>query len=229
MKIQRKLFSFLLVFFTITVVSSQTSAKDGRISGEVRAGFRILEIDPTRDDSSFVVYRGDYIKFQYPGRFGELSFAMADLNYSGTAVPDLDKTPYYKMKKVGTYGFSLGSGTGVIEVIDLVRPNYVELTAKEAQELLNNRKLFILDVRMPQEYQQLHLKDSYLIPIQELQSRLGELQGQKHEDIFVYCATGNRSTVAAKIMADAGFKRIYNLRFGIHDWARKGHTYDREN
>jgi rhodanese-related sulfurtransferase len=43
--------------------------------------------------------------------------------------------------------------------------------------------------------------------------------------ILIYCATGNRSTVASRILADLGFKRIYNLRYGVYDWARKGHPY----
>jgi rhodanese-related sulfurtransferase len=130
------------------------------------------------------------------------------------------------MKQVGVYSFQLGEGGGVIEVIDLVRTNYIEVSAEEAFELLSNRKPFILDVRTQKEYEQLHLADTHLIPIQELQKRIGELEGQKHEDIFVYCATGNRSTVAAKILTDAGFKRIYNLRHGVIDWAQKKYPYE---
>jgi rhodanese-related sulfurtransferase len=37
------------------------------------------------------------------------------------------------------------------------------------------------------------------------------------------CATGNRSTVAAKILIDNGFKRIFNLRRGISGWERDKH------
>jgi rhodanese-related sulfurtransferase len=57
-----------------------------------------------------------------------------------------------------------------------------------------------------------------LIPVQELQTRLKELSAYKHTDILIYCATGNRSTVASKILIDHGFKRIINMRYGIAQW-----------
>jgi len=94
---------------------------------------------------------------------------------------------------------------------------------------LNNLHPFILDVRTPQEYRQIHIEGTYLIPIQQLQARIEELESKKHEDIFIYCATGNRSTVASRILADRGFKRIYNLRYGVYEWASQGHPYKTGN
>lgn len=195
------------------------------VSGEMITGYRVLDVDPAQADNSFIVHRGDYVKFRYPQQFQTQLFVLKDLTYSGTLSPNPEQSPFFKMKQAGTYSFQLGEGGGKITVIELIRPNYIEVTASEAAELLENLDPFILDVRTPEEYEQVHLNGTHLIPIQELQKRLGELESHKHEDIFVYCATGNRSTVAAKILADAGFKRIYNLRYGVYDWARKGHPY----
>ena len=61
-------------------------------------------------------------------------------------------------------------------------------------------------------------KDSVLIPLQPLQARWKEIAGYKDKDVLIYCATGNRSSVAAKIQIDNGFKRICNLRQGISGW-----------
>ena len=216
----------LITVITVFTFRVANANEDAEVSGEIKSGFRVLEIDPTVSNGSFIVYRGDYLKFRYPSSLGQLPFEMDSLKYSGTLIPDPDKAPFYKMKKAGTYSFKLGEGGGSIKVIELIRPNYIEVTADEAFELLNNRKLFILDVRTPKEYEQLHLANTHLIPIQELQQRIGELEGQKNEDIFVYCATGNRSTVAARFLADSGFKRIYNLRHGVYDWANKGYPYE---
>jgi len=76
-------------------------------------------------------------------------------------------------------------------------------------------------VRTPGEYSRGHLKDSVLIPVQQLQARWQEIAGYKNKDVLIYCATGNRSTVAAKILIDNGFKRIFNLRQGISGWERE--------
>ena len=67
----------------------------------------------------------------------------------------------------------------------------------QAAELLRNVEPFILDLRIKEEYEQIHIEGTHLIAIEELQNRLGELESQKHKDIFVYCATGKRPAVAA--------------------------------
>lgn len=211
----------LLICSTLLV---QTAAAE-KISGKIITGYRVLSINPAIKSNNFTVYRGDYIKFSFPEKFTSLPFAMPQMKYSGTLFHSHSKSPFFKMKTVGKYPFTLGDSAGTVTVVDLIRPNYTEVTADEAAELLKNINPFILDVRTPDEYKQLHIPGSTLIPIQQLQSRIGELESKKHEDVFVYCATGNRSTVAARILADRGFKRIYNLRYGVYDYARKGHPY----
>jgi rhodanese-related sulfurtransferase len=220
----RKIFLPVLMFFIVSMVFSQAAVSE-MISGKIITGYRVLPVDPAANDNRLTVYRGDYIKFSYPEQFGSLAFAMEELKYKDTLFPQPTKSPFFKMKAIGTYSFTLGEAGGTITVVDLVRPNYTEVTANEAAELLNNLHPFILDVRTPEEYQQVHIEGTHLIPIQQLQARIGELESKKHEDIFIYCATGNRSTVASRILADRGFKRIYNLRYGVYDWARKGHPY----
>ncbi len=206
------------------LLASQGAAAED-ISGEIITGYRVLDVDPASENNNLIVYRGDYIKFRYSESFASLPLEIVELKYKELVQPDPGSAPFFKMKATGIYSFSLGEGGGSLKVVDLVRPNYTEVTADEAAEILENLHPFILDVRTPGEYEQIYIEGSYLIPIQQLQARIGELETKKHEDIFVYCATGNRSTVAARILADLGFKRIYNLRYGVYDWARKGHPY----
>ncbi|MCK5068955.1 MAG: rhodanese-like domain-containing protein [Desulfocapsa sp.] len=213
---------FVILFSSVALCQAADSAA---ISGKIITGYRVLNVDPAVKDNHLTVYRGDYIKFSYPPKFASLSFSMEELKYKDTLFPEPVKSPFFKMKAVGTYDFTLGAAGGKITVVDLIRPNYTEVTAAEAVELLKNLTPFILDVRTPGEYKKIHIEGTHLIPIQQLQARIGELESKKHEDIFIYCATGNRSTVASRILADRGFKRIYNLRYGVYDWARKGHPY----
>jgi rhodanese-related sulfurtransferase len=222
MYIKNSLFLILLLVISTTFCQA---GDEKVISGKISTGFRILDVDPAAADNRLTVYRGDYIKLSYPEKFGPLPFGMSELKYKDTLFPEPAKAPFFKMKITGTYPFILGEGGGSITVVELVRPNYIEVTADEAVELLKNLHPYILDVRTPQEYRQIHIDGTHLIPIQQLQARIKELESKKHEDIFIYCATGNRSTVASRILADRGFKRIYNLRYGIYDWASKGHPY----
>ncbi len=220
-----KKISLIVLLGMLLSVAFCQAADSEAISGKIITGFRILDVDPSSKSNHFTVYRGDYIKFNYPVTFASLIFAIPKLQYKDTLFPEPPKSPFFKMKATGQYAFTLGGGGGNITVVDLVRPNYTEVTAAEGADILNNLHPFILDVRTPAEYQQVHIEGTHLIPIQQLQARIGELKSKKHEDIFIYCATGNRSTVASRILADKGFKRIYNLRYGVYDWARKGYPY----
>ncbi len=119
------------------------------------------------------------------------------------------------MKTTGVFPFTLGDLNGSISVVDFQKSNYTEVSSKDAFALIQNIQPVVLDVRTDAEFKSGHLENAVLIPVQQLQSRLKELSAYKNQDILIYCATGNRSTVASKIMIDSGFKRIYNMRHGI--------------
>jgi rhodanese-related sulfurtransferase len=78
----------------------------------------------------------------------------------------------------------------------------------EAKEKIKMGAL-VLDVRTAAEYQGGHVDGALNIPVQELESRLGELKDKKRA-IVVYCASGMRSAHAAKILATAGFMDVTN-------------------
>ena len=79
--------------------------------------------------------------------------------------------------------------------------------------------LFILDVREPQEFQICRIPGSTLIPLNDLPSRLPELEG--HGEMVVHCKSGVRSAKAVKLLHEAGFKKAQNLRGGILAWIDK--------
>jgi len=193
------------------------------ISGHLQSGYRVLSVSQHDTDVRFTVYRGDYIKFDIAGATGETELLIPSLSISQKVKPDPADAPYFKMKEVGSYPFTLGSVTGRLEVVEYDRPQYETLTADAAANLIRERAPVIVDVRTPMEYRTGRLENSILIPVQELQQRYGELLEFKNADVVIYCATGNRSTVAAKILIDNGFTRVYNLRYGIYEWAQRGY------
>ena len=215
-----------LVFQTAPHVVA-TATSESKVSGVLQNGYRVLTLPQTAKDITFTVYRGDYIKFDLTGSSETAVLEIPALTIRETLQHDLAHAPYFKMKEVGVYPFSLGSAGGSIEVIEYDRPQYQTLTAAEAAQLIDNISPFILDVRTPMEYATGRLENSTLIPVQELQQRYTELARYKDENIFIYCATGNRSTVAAKILIDNGFTRIHNLRYGLFDWADNGYPVSR--
>ncbi len=76
----------------------------------------------------------------------------------------------------------------------------------------------LLDVRTQGEYDEGHINDPTLIPVDELESRLAEIEEYKNLPVLVYCRSGNRSATAAKILLDNGFQEVHNLLGGIGAW-----------
>ena len=77
----------------------------------------------------------------------------------------------------------------------------------------------LLDVRTPEEFNSEtgHLAGALLIPVQELEDRVGELTKYHDRTIVVYCRTGHRSTSATGILQKHGFK-VMNMEGGITHW-----------
>ena len=81
--------------------------------------------------------------------------------------------------------------------------------------------LVLLDVRTPAEYNAGHLSNAILIPLQELEERVGELDAVKGKNIIAYCRSGNRSGKAAEMLAKKGFT-VFNMEGGILKWKKLG-------
>lgn len=221
----RKILSTLSIIISLGLLTPVVSAEQGLdrnppISGRIDGGYRIVTIQKTTDVVQLRVYRGDYIKFEFDDSISDPILSIPDLSLEKKLSREIGEAPYFKMKTTGSFPFSLGQVHGNITVIEYQQPNYRAVTSKEAAELINNIQPLILDVRTPGEHKRGHLENSILIPVQELQSRWKEISAYKNQDILIYCATGNRSTVASKILIDRGFKRIYNMRYGIKDWSK---------
>lgn len=71
----------------------------------------------------------------------------------------------------------------------------------------------ILDVREAAEYAFGHIPGAKSMPMGELSTRMKELDPE--QTIYVICRTGTRSDMAARQLADAGFKHIYNVLPGM--------------
>src|SRR5467141_2638543 len=83
----------------------------------------------------------------------------------------------------------------------------------------SGKRPVLLDVREPYEYSLCHLESSTLIPVEDLPTRLGELN--RDSEIVVYCHVGIRSTGAVRLLRQAGFANVRNLQGGIDEWARQ--------
>jgi molybdopterin/thiamine biosynthesis adenylyltransferase/rhodanese-related sulfurtransferase len=97
--------------------------------------------------------------------------------------------------------------------MDVPTINATELRAK----IDRKEKFVLVDVREPFEYEICNIPGSKLIPLGELPARLSELDSA--DDIVLHCKVGGRSAKALKVLQEAGFRKLSNLRGGITAWA----------
>jgi sulfur-carrier protein adenylyltransferase/sulfurtransferase len=94
-----------------------------------------------------------------------------------------------------------------------------EITVGELKSKLDKGEdINVLDVREPHEYEVANIGVK-LIPLGELPQRLIELD--QDEYFVVHCKTGSRSAKAVKLLQDAGFENVYNVKGGITAWSEE--------
>lgn len=87
---------------------------------------------------------------------------------------------------------------------------------EQLKEKLASGDVTLVDVREPAEYAFGHIPNAISIPFGELEARLDELN--KDQEVYVVCRTGNRSDLAAQLLDEKGFKKVYNVVPGMSTW-----------
>ncbi len=99
-------------------------------------------------------------------------------------------------------------------------PAQQNITPEQLKAALDSGKeVFLLDVREAHERSVACLKDNLHIPVGQLPTRSGELDG--NAELVIYCRTGNRSGMAADALRQKGFTNVHNLLGGINAWAER--------
>ena len=93
------------------------------------------------------------------------------------------------------------------------------VSMNEFQDKILDNKTVVLDVRTEEEYYGSlgHINGSILIPINELEDRLDELNDYKENTIYVVCRSGNRSGFGKDILNNNNFTAI-NVDGGMLQW-----------
>lgn len=117
-----------------------------------------------------------------------------------------------------------------VELLDIVEPPYKNIDSAELKKLLKDG-IKIYDIRHADEWKQTGVvagsrkltlfdarggqnKDFMPTFMQEV---------KKDEPVILICRTGNRTSIAAKFLAEKlGYKNIYNVKHGITQWIRDG-------
>ena len=100
--------------------------------------------------------------------------------------------------------------------------------AQLSRMLQGAESLLVVDVRSVVAFEQAHIIEAIHIPLEELEDRLGELDGNK--TVVFYCTSPNESMSlqAAMIVYKAGFTKVAVLNGGLQAWYSTGYPIDGE-
>jgi glyoxylase-like metal-dependent hydrolase (beta-lactamase superfamily II)/rhodanese-related sulfurtransferase len=91
-----------------------------------------------------------------------------------------------------------------------------QVAAERVAAAAPGRAPVVVDVRAPDERQQKRIPGSLGIPLTRLAERWSELPPER--PLFVYCAGGYRSSIAASLLQCRGFAQVSEIAGGITAW-----------
>ena len=100
-------------------------------------------------------------------------------------------------------------------------PLPIEIDCRSVKTLLDEGANFLLlDCRETDEYAVARIDGARLLPMTELQARLGELDGDRSRRVVVHCHHGGRSLRVAAFLRQQGFAQAQSMAGGIDEWSQ---------
>lgn len=153
------------------------------------------------------------------GRFAEWAGSLLSFNVPMLLVtePGKEKETIVRLARVGfdkVKGYLNGSfeaWKNAGEEIDLI----INVEADELMmDMPHDKNLVVVDVRRETEFADGHLKDAVNLPLSDMndQATMADLEDQ--QNLYVHCAGGYRSVIAASLLKKQGFHNLRNVLGG---------------
>jgi molybdopterin/thiamine biosynthesis adenylyltransferase/rhodanese-related sulfurtransferase len=116
------------------------------------------------------------------------------------------------------------------ELIRKAKEQIREVDPKQVHDLVqsgNGDAPVVVDVREQQEFEQSHLPGAVHVPRGHLESRIEGAARDRSDRVVLYCASGNRSALAAKTLQDElGYENVESMTGGITLWKDRGYDVE---
>jgi molybdopterin/thiamine biosynthesis adenylyltransferase/rhodanese-related sulfurtransferase len=113
------------------------------------------------------------------------------------------------------------------EFIKQVKAQIDEIDPSAVSEVAGSDGVVIVDVRESDEWAAGHLPGAKHVPRGYLESRIEGAAPDRSQRVVLYCASGNRSALAAKTLRDdLGYERVESMIGGYTLWKDRGYAVD---
>ena len=182
----------------------------------------VIVLDTRRADVFTQGFVPSSISIGLEGRFAEwagslLSFTtpmllITDRGQEKETIIRLARVGFDKVKGYLDGGYEAWKNAG--EEIDMI----IDVEADELMmDIPHDTKLVVLDVRRTPEFADGHLKNAISIPLNDMTDPAAMANLEEDQNIYVHCAGGYRSVIAASMLKRQG---IHNLRNVVGGWGK---------
>jgi rhodanese-related sulfurtransferase len=100
-------------------------------------------------------------------------------------------------------------------------PLPIEIDCRSVHSRLEaGEPVVLIDCREPDEWATAKIEAATLIPMSEMQARVGELEPYRGQEIIVHCHHGGRSLRVANWMRQQGYENAQSMAGGIDEWSQ---------
>jgi len=185
---------------------------------KVKDGAWILD---TRNATVFTEgFIPDSISIGLEGRFAEWAGSLLPFDQPLILVTEAgkEKESAIRLSRVGidkvqgylNGGFEAWKNAG--ETIDMI----IDIEPEElAMDIPHDSKLEVIDVRKPAEYETAHVKGAYNAPLNTLMDPMNVAMIDTDNNLYIHCAGGYRSVIAASLLKRQGYHNLRNVLGGF--------------
>jgi sulfur-carrier protein adenylyltransferase/sulfurtransferase len=113
------------------------------------------------------------------------------------------------------------------EFIKQVKAQIDEVDPSAVSEIAGGDDVVIVDVRETDEWDAGHLPGAKHVPRGHLESRIEGAAPDRSQRVILYCASGNRSALAARTLRDdLGYAHVESMTGGYTLWKDRGYAVD---
>jgi rhodanese-related sulfurtransferase len=155
------------------------------------------------------------------GRFAEWAATLLpfDLPIALVTDPGKEEEAIIRLTRVG-FEQIIGYLNGGIDAWQADGKTMDMIIDIEADELMmdipHDPKLLVVDVRKDNEFETAHLENAFNLPLQEMTNIVELAQFEEDQQLYIHCAGGYRSVIAASLFKRQG---VHNLRNVLGGWS----------
>lgn len=98
----------------------------------------------------------------------------------------------------------------------------LRVSIEEGRQLFESKQVLMVDIREPDEHATGVANGALLLPMSQLNQRVGEIPKDPAQPVLVICNTQNRSSKVVQAMKEAGWSNVRYVHGGMSTWARNG-------